>query len=91
MGVRILDNAPLNYDGIDRALCAGNDAEGETSAHESEVLVLYQKRSAEEELGSRENVRRSLLIQRLEGSRWRLRRTRSAMGFESTLGWKLLY
>jgi hypothetical protein len=26
-----------------------------------------------------------------EGSRWRLRWTRSAMGFESTLGWKLLY
>jgi hypothetical protein len=26
-----------------------------------------------------------------EGSRWRLRWTRSAMGFESTFGWKLLY
>jgi hypothetical protein len=30
-------------------------------------------------------------IRRLGGSRWRLRRTRGAMGFESTLGWKLLY
>ncbi len=28
---------------------------------------------------------------RLGGSRWRLRRKRGAMGFESTLGWKLLY
>src|SRR4029077_4598122 len=28
---------------------------------------------------------------RLGGSRWRLRRTRCAMGFESTLVWKLLY
>src|SRR2546429_3761278 len=30
-------------------------------------------------------------IRRLGGSRWRLRRTLVAMGFESTLGWKLLY
>jgi hypothetical protein len=30
-------------------------------------------------------------MRRLGGSRWRLRRTRCAMGFESTLGWKLLY
>ena len=29
-------------------------------------------------------------MRRLGGSRWRLRRTRGAMGFESTLGWKLL-
>src|ERR1700724_1789905 len=52
---------------------------------------VISEATAEEELGSLENVRRWLLIQRLEGSRWRLRRTRSAMGFESTLGWKLLY
>jgi hypothetical protein len=51
---------------------------------------VVSEATAEEELRSLENVWRSLLIQRLEGSRWRLRRTRSAMGFESTLGWKLL-
>ena len=34
-----------------------------------EVLVLYQKRPRRE-LGARQNLRRSLLIQRLEGSRF---------------------
>jgi hypothetical protein len=31
-----------------------------------------------------------LAIRRLGGSRWRLRRTRCAMGIESTLAWKSL-
>ena len=47
---------------------------------------VVSEATAEEELRSRENVWRSLLIQRLEGSRWRLRRTRSAMGFELDFG-----
>jgi hypothetical protein len=48
--------------------------------------IVVSEATAEEELRSRENVWRSLLIQRLEGSRWRLRRTRSAMGFELDFG-----
>jgi hypothetical protein len=51
---------------------------------------VVSEATAEEELRSLENVGRSLLIQRLEGSRSRVRRTRGAMGIESILVSKAL-
>jgi hypothetical protein len=44
-----------------------------------------------QDLEEREKSRsEAFSIRRLGGSRWRLRRTRCAMGIESTLAWKSL-
>jgi hypothetical protein len=51
---------------------------------------VVSEATAEEKLVAGSGLRRSLLIQRLEGSRSRVRRTRGAMGIESILVSKAL-